>query len=203
MDGASGAVCAGWRAGACSDVGPGAGSSPNVCDVATGDEIDALEGTPEGLTPDESARLVVVGLASASPWWTSKALLWVEGGVWSPEVRAAVSTAAHDSRLPADLRRRAERLTRPQVFTATATTFNPPGEGYRWAHDVFWRVGWRYGLTAAVGLLAGSAWVFAAGDDPGGGGFLLVGGIAHALFAFFSFRGRDREGWRRSARRER
>lgn len=155
--------------------------------AGAGPEVKRLSGQrPDD--GDEAASVVLEGLRSGSAWWTGLALGWVEQGVWSREVHSELQQVAANSALSADLRKRAERLARPQALTSTATAFGPPGPGYRWGHDLFFHRGWRYAAVATPVLLGAGVWVTAADHDGGAGVFFLLGAIGHAIYGVTAYR---------------
>lgn len=60
-----------------------------------------------------AARLVAFGANSWSDWWASKALDWVDQGVWSAEVSSALKRCAADTRYSQITRDRAWRHVKP------------------------------------------------------------------------------------------
>lgn len=157
---------------------PAAGASP---------DLTRLSGPPPD-DGEEAASLALAGLRSGSAWWTGLAVGWVEGGVWSHEVHAQLRQVGADSTIAADVRKRAERLARPQALTSTAAAFGPPGPGYRWGHDLFFHRGWRYAAVATPVLSGAAVWVVAADQDRGAGIFFLLGAVGHAVYGLVSYR---------------
>lgn len=153
-------------------------------------DLKALEGEPSGLPPAEAVALVLAGLSSSSEWWTGRALHWIEQGVSSPTMVDSCRRVAGDHRRSEEIRTRAERMSRPQAFTAKADTFGPPGEGYFWARDIFYNRGWRAAVVT-VPVLLGASLVVTIDGDPGAGAFFGVGAVAWAAYGFSRWEDRD------------
>jgi hypothetical protein len=73
--------------------------------------LPLLEGpvAESGLANDVACRLVAYGATAWSDWWASKALDWVDAGVWDEQVADALRSAAQNQTYSQTTRHRARR----------------------------------------------------------------------------------------------
>lgn len=69
--------------------------------------------THAGLTDDEAAALVAFGTTAWSDHWASKALDWVDQGVWSDDVATALRLCAENKAYSQATRHRARKYLKP------------------------------------------------------------------------------------------
>lgn len=150
-----------------------------------------LEGAPVDFMGDR-ASLVVAGFATRSPWWIGKALAWVEWGVWTQEIKQAVTDVSHDSTLDAAIRRRAERLARPQGLASDPKSFAPMPELDRWGRALWRHQGWRYAVLA-VPLFIGMAIYAGVVDGAGAATFFGLAAGGTGVYGLVDWR-RERGG---------
>jgi hypothetical protein len=63
----------------------------------------------------QAARLVAFGLTAWSDWWASKALDWVDQGVWDQAIEQALGSCAQDERYSQATRHRAWTYIKPRT----------------------------------------------------------------------------------------
>lgn len=79
--------------------------------------LPLLKSPREDAELDEAAaqRLVAYGATAWSDWWASKALDWVDQGVWSEEVAEALRSCAQNKLYSQGTRHRAWHYVKPNV----------------------------------------------------------------------------------------
>lgn len=82
-----------------------------------------------GLDGATARQLVAYGATAWSDWWASKALDWVDNGVWGEDVAEALRCAAGDKRYSQSTRHRAWRHVKHRERVPSSPTLADPRSG--------------------------------------------------------------------------